>query len=192
MFSLTTTKSKFRYRRKFGRRGTIPHFLCTKSIYVKLQSHTMAAKNICWLCFEFFQKKLELFVRVDLVRCLLRHDIQVVLLQESKILAGLRELAFFHTLTDVPVDEGALGVHHVVLLGDALGEHSAHSHIVSDHNDVLLRGCHDITGDGSGRGSIQSDLETSWAPFDEADLVVLLQPLNGGVSLLRHDVSSPM
>merc|ERR1712072_1660256 len=62
---------------------------------------------------------LELLVGVDLVRGLLRDDIQVVLLEEPEVLAGLGELALLHTLADVPVDERALAVHHVVLLGYA-------------------------------------------------------------------------
>merc|ERR1712060_391259 len=65
---------------------------------------------------------LEFLIGVNLIGRLLSDDIQVVLLEESKVLAGLAELSLFHTLTDIPVDEGTLGIHHVVLLGDPLGE----------------------------------------------------------------------
>ena len=37
----------------------------------------------------------------------------VVLLEGSKILTGLGELTLLHTLSDVPVDEGTLGVHEI-------------------------------------------------------------------------------
>merc|ERR1712154_659154 len=67
---------------------------------------------------------LELFVSADLIRSLLSHDIQVILLQEAKVLPGFRELALLHTLSDVPVHERALPVHHIVLLVDALSEHA--------------------------------------------------------------------
>ena len=37
-------------------------------------------------------------------------DLLVVLLEGGKVLTSLGELALLHALTDVPVDEGALGV----------------------------------------------------------------------------------
>merc|ERR1711975_3326 len=43
----------------------------------------------------------------------------VVLLERSKVLAGLGELALLHALADVPVHEGALSVHEVELVVDA-------------------------------------------------------------------------
>merc|ERR1712100_660632 len=49
----------------------------------------------------------------------LNADLLVVLLEGSEILTGLGELTLFHTLTDVPVNEGTLGVHEVELVIDA-------------------------------------------------------------------------
>merc|ERR1719198_2944299 len=46
-------------------------------------------------------------------------DLLVVLLEGSKILASLGELALLHALADVPVHEGTLGVHEVELVVDA-------------------------------------------------------------------------
>ena len=43
-------------------------------------------------------------------------DLLVVLFEDGKVLAGLRELAFLHTFTDIPVDEGTLRVHEVELV----------------------------------------------------------------------------
>merc|ERR1712244_148626 len=51
-------------------------------------------------------------------------DLFVILLKGSQILSGLGELSLFHTLSDVPVDEGTLGVHQiefVVKTGPGLG-----------------------------------------------------------------------
>ena len=50
-------------------------------------------------------------------------DLLVVELKSSEILASLGELALLHALADVPVDEGALGVHQVELVvqPDSLG-----------------------------------------------------------------------
>ena len=38
-------------------------------------------------------------------------DFFVILLKGSQIFSGFGELTFLHTLTDVPMDEGSLGVH---------------------------------------------------------------------------------
>merc|ERR1719408_639798 len=46
-------------------------------------------------------------------------DLLVVLLEGRKVLTGLGELTLLHALADVPVDEGALGVHEVELVVDA-------------------------------------------------------------------------
>merc|ERR1719440_1818747 len=43
----------------------------------------------------------------------------VVLLESSQILTSLTELAFFHTLTNIPVNECTLAVHQVKLVVDA-------------------------------------------------------------------------
>ena len=40
----------------------------------------------------------------------------VVLLEGSQVLSGLGELSLLHALTNVPVDEGPLGVHQVKLV----------------------------------------------------------------------------
>merc|ERR1719461_1545267 len=133
---------------------------------------------------------LELFIRVDLIGCLFGNNIQVVFLQEAEVLTGLREFAFFHTLPDVPVDEGTLAVHHVILLRDTFGEDTRDGHVVSNHGHVSLGLGHDVLRDRVGRDLVQADLETGRAPLHEGDLVVLLEPLNGGVGLLGFDLST--
>merc|ERR1711972_1023571 len=49
-------------------------------------------------------------------------NLLIVLLEGGEVLAGLGELALLHALADVPVDEGALGVHQVELVVDAREE----------------------------------------------------------------------
>merc|ERR1712219_92183 len=74
-------------------------------------------------------------------------DLLVVLLEGSKILTGLGELTFLHTLTDVPVDEGTLGVHEVELVvdtGQSLGDSSrVGNHGASAHNLGKIATRHD-------------------------------------------------
>ena len=59
----------------------------------------------------------EFLLRLALHR--LSANLLVVLLQGSQVLTGLGELALLHTLTDVPVHEGTLGVHQVELVVQA-------------------------------------------------------------------------
>eukprot|EP00619_Florenciella_sp_RCC1007_P015056 CAMPEP_0205908296 /NCGR_PEP_ID=MMETSP1325-20131115/3109_1 /ASSEMBLY_ACC=CAM_ASM_000708 /TAXON_ID=236786 /ORGANISM="Florenciella sp., Strain RCC1007" /LENGTH=145 /DNA_ID=CAMNT_0053274477 /DNA_START=60 /DNA_END=493 /DNA_ORIENTATION=+ len=95
-------------------------------------------------------------------------DLLVVLLKGSKILTGLGELALLHALTDVPVHEGALGVHEVELVIDAregLGDGGGvrdHAHSAHDAGKVAAR--HD-----SRRLVVDAALEAGRAPVDELD-----------------------
>ena len=93
-------------------------------------------------------------------------DLLVILLEGGKILTGLGELTFLHTLTDVPVDEGTLGVHKIELMIDA-GEDLGDGRGVGDH----AHGAHDLgqvtTGDDGGGLVVDTALETGGAPVDE-------------------------
>merc|ERR1712037_920852 len=95
-------------------------------------------------------------------------DLFVVLLEGSQILAGLRELTFLHTLTDVPMDEGTLGVHQIKLVIDA-GEHLSDGRGVGDH----AHGTHDLgqitTRNDRRRLVVDTALEACRRPVDELD-----------------------
>ena len=60
-------------------------------------------------------------------------DFFVILLEGGKILTGFGEFTFFHTFTNIPVDEGSLGVHKIELVvksspcfgnGGGVGQHA--------------------------------------------------------------------
>merc|ERR1719262_1662340 len=95
-------------------------------------------------------------------------DLLVVLLEGGKILTGLGELTFLHTLTDVPVDERTLGVHKIELVVDA-GQSLGHSSGVGNHGT----GAHDLgeiaTRHDRGWPVVDATLETSRTPVDELD-----------------------
>ena len=86
-------------------------------------------------------------------------DLFVILLEGSQILTGLGEFTFFHTFTDVPVNEGTLGVHKIELVVDA-GEDLSDGGGVGDH----AAGAHDLgqvtTGDNGGGLVVDTALET--------------------------------
>merc|ERR1712139_513225 len=90
-------------------------------------------------------------------------DLFVVLLEGREILTGLGELAFLHTLADVPVNEGTLGVHEVELVvkpgprlrdGGGVGKHA---HGALDLGEVASR-------DDGWRLVVNTDLEAGRAP----------------------------
>jgi len=119
----------------------------------------------------------------------LNTDLFVILLEGSKILSGLGELTFFHTLTDVPVNEGSLGVHEIEFVIDS-GEDLSDGSGVGDHAD----GSHDLgeitTWDNGWWLIVDTALETGWAPVDELDGSLGLDGGNGGVNILWNNITS--
>merc|ERR1712232_878028 len=103
----------------------------------------------------------------------LSRDFLVVLLKSSKVLTGLGELTLLHTLTDVPVDEGTLGVHEVELVVNA-GEDLSDGRGIGDHAHGALDAGKVATGDNSGGLVVDATLEAGRAPVDE---------LNGALGL---------
>merc|ERR1719273_1610320 len=116
-------------------------------------------------------------------------DLLVILLEGSEILTSLRELTFFHTLTDVPMDEGTLGVHEIELVIDS-GEDLSDGSGVGDHADSA----HDLgevtTWDDGGGLVVDTALETSGAPVDELDGSLGLDGGDSGVDILGDDITS--
>merc|ERR1719375_2450909 len=100
-------------------------------------------------------------------------DLLVVLLERRKVLAGLAELALLHTLADVPVDEGALGVHQIELVVDAR-HHLRDRSAVRDH---AHRAHHlrEVTARDDGRGLVvDTALEARRGPVHELDRALRL------------------
>ena len=116
-------------------------------------------------------------------------DLLVILLESGKILTGLRELSLFHTLTDVPVNEGTLGVHEIELVVDS-GEHLGNSRGVGDHAHGTLHLGEISTGNDGRRLVVDTALETSRGPVNELDGSLGLDGSNGSVDILGHNISS--
>ena len=116
-------------------------------------------------------------------------DLFVVLLESGQVFTGLGELTLLHTLSDVPVDEGTLGVHQIELviqtspgLGDGGG--------VAQHAHGTLHLGEIATGHNGGWLVVDADLEASGAPVDELDGPLRLDGGNGGVDVLGDDVTT--
>merc|ERR1712054_457645 len=97
----------------------VPDF-CQKIAFYRQQNHVAAESKIQDASSEIWSGNLEL-VAVPLLLALgrLDADLLVVLLQRCKILTRLGELALFHSLSDVVMDEGTLRVHQVELVVNA-------------------------------------------------------------------------
>jgi hypothetical protein len=113
----------------------------------------------------------------------------VILLKGGKILAGLGEFTFLHTLTDIPMDEGSLGVHKIELVintGKGLGNSSG----VGNHAHSSLN-TGKITTWNNGRWLVvDTTLETSWAPVNELNSSLGLDGGNSRVDILRDNITS--
>mmetsp|Transcript_27255 Transcript_27255/g.50246 ORF Transcript_27255/g.50246 Transcript_27255/m.50246 type:complete len:459 (+) Transcript_27255:280-1656(+) len=116
-------------------------------------------------------------------------DLLEILLEGSEILTGLGELTLLHTLTDVPVDEGTLGVHEIELVVEAT-EDLTNGSAVGDHADGALDLGKITTGDDGGGLVVDTALEASRAPVDELNGTLGLDGGNRGVDILGDDITT--
>ena len=116
-------------------------------------------------------------------------DLFVILLEGGKIFSGLGELSLFHTFSNVPMDEGSLGVHEIELVidsgedlgdGSGVGDHAASSH---DLGKIT-------TWDNGWWLIVDTALETSWAPVNELNGSLGLDGGDSGVDILWDDITS--
>merc|ERR1711934_972178 len=113
----------------------------------------------------------------------------VILLKGSKVLTTLGELTLLHTLTDIPVDEGTLGVHKIELVVDA-SEDLSNGGGVGDHTAGTLDLGKVTTGHDGWWLVVDATLEAGWAPVDELDGALGLDGSNGSVDVLGDDVTT--
>merc|ERR1719398_677465 len=116
-------------------------------------------------------------------------DLLVILLKGGKVLTTLGELTLLHTLTDIPVDEGTLGVHKIELVVDA-SEDLSNGGGVGDHTAGTLDLGKVTTGHNGWWLVVDATLEASWAPVDELDGTLGLDGGNGSVHVLGDDVTT--
>jgi len=116
-------------------------------------------------------------------------DFFVILFKGSQIFSGFGEFSFFHTLTDVPMNEGSLGVHKIELViksGEDFGDSSGvGDHANSSHNLSQI-----TSWDNSGWLVVDTSLESSWAPVDELNGSLSLDGGNSGIDILGDDITS--
>merc|ERR1719334_928436 len=64
----------------------------------------------------------------------------VILLESSQIFTSFRELSFFHTFSDIPVNESTLGVHKIELMVKTSPSFSNSSSVGQHANSTLYLG----------------------------------------------------
>jgi len=110
-------------------------------------------------------------------------NLLIISLKKGKVLPGLCELCFLHTLSDIPVDKGSLGVHEIKLVVKSGPGFSNSSGVGKHANSSRWLGHISTRGDG-GFLVVDTNLETSWAPVDELDGPLGLDITNGSVDIL--------
>merc|ERR1719270_2600588 len=115
-------------------------------------------------------------------------DLFVVLLKSSKILSGLRELSLLHALSDVPVDEGTLGVHQVKLVVKS-GPRLRDGGRVAQHADGSGHLGEVPAGNDRWRLVVDANLETSGTPIHKLDASLGLDCGNRGIDVLGNNVA---
>ena len=113
----------------------------------------------------------------------------VVPLQGSKVFASLGKFTFLHTLTDIPMDEGTLGVHEVELVRERRPSLTNGSG-VGQHAYGTVDGCEVAVGDVLGWLVADTNLEASRAPVNKLHSALRLEVSNGGVSVLGDDITT--
>merc|ERR1711955_86223 len=116
-------------------------------------------------------------------------DLFVILLKGGQILTGFGEFTFFHTFTDVPMDESSLGVHKIEFMIKTSPCFS-NGCCVAQHADSSLYFSKIATRYNSWWLVVDSDLETSWAPIDELDGSLGLDGCNGSVDILGDNITT--
>jgi len=113
----------------------------------------------------------------------------VIPLKRSEIFASLGELTLLHTLTDVPVDEGALGVHEVEFVRESRPG-LTNGGGVGQHAHGAVDGCEITVRDVLGWLVADTNLEASRAPVDELHGALRLEVGDGSVGVLGDDITT--
>mmetsp|Transcript_3726 Transcript_3726/g.8492 ORF Transcript_3726/g.8492 Transcript_3726/m.8492 type:complete len:272 (+) Transcript_3726:176-991(+) len=124
-----------------------------------------------------------------LALCCLDANLLVVLLECGQVLARLREFAFLHAFSDIPVHKCTLRIHQVELVVDAREDLSDRCGI-ADH----AASTHDLRQvspwDNGRRLIVDAALEAGGAPVNELNRALGLDSCDRGIDILGHDVTT--
>merc|ERR1719217_1495039 len=157
--------------------------------FVSYDSYDLQVKRACASQQEVRSELVAIAFLLAFALCGLNANLLIVLFQRSEIFASFAELTFFHALTNIPMDEGALAVHKIELVINA-GEHFGDGRTVTDHTAST----HDLrqiaAGNHCGRLVVDAALEACGAPVDELDGALGLNRCDRSIHILGHDVTT--
>ena len=113
----------------------------------------------------------------------------VVLLEGGEILTGLGELSLLHTLSDVPVHEGTLGVHQIELVVETSPRLGDGGRVAQHAHGSLHLG--EISAGHDGRWLVvDAHLEAGRTPVDELNGALRLDRRNRRVNVFRDNIAA--
>merc|ERR1719431_1367878 len=130
-----------------------------------------------------------IFLSISLFDIVAVHsNLLIILLKSSHILSSLGKLSLLHSLPNIPMDEGSLGVHQVKLMVQSSpGLRDGGS--VGEHTYSPLHLCKISARDDGGGLIVDPNLEPSGTPVNELDTTLGLDRSNGGVDVLGNHIS---
>merc|ERR1711899_250468 len=160
-----------------------------------MQTYLQTTKSAWWWSalrrkpIVFLWSPLVFFSTLSLGLKAVHANLLVVLLKSSHVLSGLGELSLLHALSNVPVDEGTLGVHQVELVVKS-GPRLRDGGRVGEHADGSLH-LGEVTSRHHGWGLVvDTHLEACGTPVDELDGPLRLDRGNGRVDVLGDEIST--
>merc|ERR1712141_335415 len=95
-------------------------------------------------------------------------DFFIIFLKSSQIFTGFGEFSFFHTFSNIPMDESTLGIHKIKLMIKTSPSLSNGSGVGQHANSTLDLG-KITTRDNSWRLVVDTNFETSGTPVNKLD-----------------------
>ena len=136
------------------------------------------------------QKELVILVLSSLLDvCGVNSNLLIVFFECGKILARFRELALLHTLTDVPVDKGTLGVQEIEFVVETAPRCRdgrrvrQHAHAAGHLGEITA-------GNVGGRLVADTELETSGTPIHELNGPAGLDDADSRIDILGNNIAT--
>ncbi|KAE9528137.1 hypothetical protein AGLY_012559 [Aphis glycines] len=113
----------------------------------------------------------------------------VILLESSQIFTSFREFSFFHTFSNIPMDESTFGIHQVKLVVQSSPSFSNSCGVGQHANSTLYFG-QITTRYHSWRLVIDTNFETSWTPVNKLNGPLGFDGSNGSIDILGDDITT--
>merc|ERR1719357_420657 len=139
---------------------------------------------------EFGSRRFSIFISFAIFSfSRVKTNLLIILLKSSKVLTSFRELSLFHTLPNIPVNEGPLGVHEVKLVVQP-SPGLSNSCGVGEHADCTSNLCLIPSWHNGWWLVVDANLESCGTPVNKLDAPLGLDGCDGSVHVLGDHISS--